>query len=257
MCQFDRNADCVRMDCDVNFTFSARKHRLSMDYGPKSTRCSENYCRIALRWGGLRIVRLHMLLHATFTNGAVSGADTCRGLTFHSHWHQVKALSEELENPDNTHRWRRLDGSDPGTYEMVHKIQALQKRLIFKTEVHGSCISTKHASYTNVVWPNSSRLSSILQLLPFSHAECVRRYIFVKQEVVEKDLLIQEKDKLYVELKNILARQPGPEVAEQLSIYQQGLRDKTKAMKAMASELNMYQAQVRIPCKPTFHLNLI
>merc|ERR1712216_974263 len=68
--------------------------------------------------------------------------------------------------------------------------------------------------------------------------------IDVKQEVVEKDLLIQEKDKLYVELKNILARQPGPEVAEQLSIYQQGLRDKTKSMKAMASELNMYQAQV-------------
>ena len=62
--------------------------------------------------------------------------------------------------------------------------------------------------------------------------------------MVEKDLLIQEKDKLYVELKNILARQPGPEVAEQLSIYQQGLRDKTKSMKAMASELNMYQAQV-------------
>ena len=100
---------------------------------------------------------------------------------------KVKALSEELENPDNTHRWRKLEGSDPGTYEMVQKIQALQKRLIAKTE-----------------------------------------------EVVEKDLLIQEKDKLYVELKNILARQPGPEVAEQLSIYQQGLRGKTKAMRCSA-----------------------
>lgn len=65
---------------------------------------------------------------------------------------------------------------------------------------------------------------------------------------MEKDLLIQEKDKLYVELKNILARQPGPEVAEQLSIFQQGLRDKTKSMKAMASELNMYQAQVHASC---------
>lgn len=32
--------------------------------------------------------------------------------------------------------------------------------------------------------------------------------------------LVQEKEKLYVELKGILARQPGPEVAEQLSIYQ-------------------------------------
>lgn len=33
-------------------------------------------------------------------------------------------------------------------------------------------------------------------------------------------LCVQEKEKLYVELKGILARQPGPEVAEQLSIYQ-------------------------------------
>ncbi|PNH05361.1 hypothetical protein TSOC_008387 [Tetrabaena socialis] len=110
---------------------------------------------------------------------------------------KVKALSEELENPLNVHRWRKLEGSDPGTYEMIQKIQTLQKRLIAKTE-----------------------------------------------EVVEKDLLIQEKEKLYMELKNILARQPGPEVAEQLSIYQANLREKTKQMKAMASELNMYQAQV-------------
>mmetsp|Transcript_826 Transcript_826/g.1952 ORF Transcript_826/g.1952 Transcript_826/m.1952 type:complete len:874 (+) Transcript_826:61-2682(+) len=109
---------------------------------------------------------------------------------------KVKALSEELENPLNVHRWRKLEGSDPSTYEMIQKIQTLQKRLIAKTE-----------------------------------------------EVVEKDLLIQEKEKLYVELKNILARQPGPEVAEQLSVYQQNLREKTRQMKAMASELNMYQAQ--------------
>ena len=88
---------------------------------------------------------------------------------------KVRALSEELENPMNVHRWRKLEGSDPATYEMVQKIHMLQKRLIEKTE-----------------------------------------------EVVEKDLLIQHKEKLYVELKNILARQPGPEVAEQLSIYQQG-----------------------------------
>lgn len=110
---------------------------------------------------------------------------------------KVKALSEELESPLNVHRWRKLEGSDPSTYEMIQKIQTLQKRLIGKTE-----------------------------------------------EVVEKDLLIQEKEKLYVELKGILARQPGPEVAEQLSIYQASLREKTKQLKALASELNMYRAQV-------------
>lgn len=52
--------------------------------------------------------------------------------------------------------------------------------------------------------------------------------------------MISEKEKLYVELKNLLARQPGPEVAEQLSIYQQNLKEKTNQMKAMAAELNMY-----------------
>merc|ERR1712202_93057 len=88
------------------------------------------------------------------------------------------------------------EGSDPSAYEMIQKVQALQKRLIQKTE-----------------------------------------------EVVDKEMLIQEKEKLYVELKHILARQPGPEVTEQLRIYQETLRTKTKQMKRLASELNMYESQ--------------
>merc|ERR1712149_133122 len=77
---------------------------------------------------------------------------------------KVKALSEELENPMNVHRWRKLEGSDPATYELIQKVKTLQKRLIAKTE-----------------------------------------------EAVEKDLLIQEKEKLYLEMKNLLSKQPGPE----------------------------------------------
>merc|ERR1712139_550921 len=64
---------------------------------------------------------------------------------------KCKALQEELENPMNVHRWRKLEGSDPATYEMIQKVKMLQKRLIAKTE-----------------------------------------------EVVEKDMQIQEKEKLYV-----------------------------------------------------------
>ncbi|KAM9324573.1 cilia- and flagella-associated protein 58 [Gastrophryne carolinensis] len=109
---------------------------------------------------------------------------------------RCRALEEELENPMNVHRWRKLEASDPSTYELIQKIQTLQKRLISKTE-----------------------------------------------EVVEKELLLQEKEKLYVELKHILARQPGPEAAEQLQIYQQTLREKTKQLKALSSELNMYESQ--------------
>jgi len=154
----------------------------------------------------IRILKLKindMKRELQLLSGSVSNIDSLRNEVYHLQREllqertKVKALSEELENPMNVHRWRKLEGSDPDTYEMIQKIQTLQKRLIAKTE-----------------------------------------------EVVEKDLLIQEKEKLYVELKNILARQPGPEVAEQLSVYQTNLREKTKQMKAMAAELNMYQAQV-------------
>merc|ERR1712100_485402 len=154
----------------------------------------------------IRILKLKindMKRELQLLSSSVSSIDSLRNEVYHLQREllqertKVKALSEELENPMNVHRWRKLEGSDPGTLEMIQKIQTFQKRLIAKTE-----------------------------------------------EVVEKDLLIQEKEKLYVELKNILARQPGPEVAEQLSIYQQNLREKTRQMKSMASELNMYQAQV-------------
>ena len=59
-----------------------------------------------------------------------------------------------------------------------------------------------------------------------------KRLIQKTEEVVEKELLIQEKEKLYLELKHILARQPGP---EQLQIYQQTLKEKTKQMKVCPS----------------------
>lgn len=62
--------------------------------------------------------------------------------------------------------------------------------------------------------------------------------------MVDKDLLIQHKEKLYIELKNILARQPGPEVAEQLALYQQSLQERTKQMDLMNAELSLSHTQV-------------
>ena len=47
---------------------------------------------------------------------------------------KVKALSDELENPINIHRWRKLEGTDPEAHEMIQKIQVLQKRLLAKSE---------------------------------------------------------------------------------------------------------------------------
>merc|ERR1719408_381328 len=47
---------------------------------------------------------------------------------------KVTALQDELRNPMNVHRWRKLEGSDPATFEMLQKVKTLQKRLIEKTE---------------------------------------------------------------------------------------------------------------------------
>eukprot|EP00931_Biecheleriopsis_adriatica_P005896 TRINITY_DN107371_c0_g1_i1.p1 TRINITY_DN107371_c0_g1~~TRINITY_DN107371_c0_g1_i1.p1 ORF type:complete len:872 (+),score=341.42 TRINITY_DN107371_c0_g1_i1:172-2787(+) len=110
---------------------------------------------------------------------------------------KVRALSEELENPMNVHRWRKLEGSDPAMYELIQKVRTLQKRLIAKTE-----------------------------------------------EVVAKDVEIQEKDRLHKELTTILEKQPGPEVIEELEQYQETYSAKLKQMKAMQSELRTYQSQV-------------
>ncbi|KAJ3034777.1 hypothetical protein HDV00_004639 [Rhizophlyctis rosea] len=110
---------------------------------------------------------------------------------------RVKVLEEELESPMNIHRWRKLSGSDPSTYELITKIQTLQKRLISKTE-----------------------------------------------EVVEKELVIARKEKLYKEVKEVLQRQPGPEIVEELRVCREALKTKFRESKALASELNMYHSQV-------------
>ena len=47
----------------------------------------------------------------------------------------------------NVHRWRKLEGSDPASYELIQKVQALQKRLIEKTEDIGMVLSL----YTSIL----------------------------------------------------------------------------------------------------------
>ena len=67
----------------------------------------------------------------------------------------------------------------------------------------------------------------------------------MSDKIVQTDLLIQEKEKIYVELKNVISRQPGPEVEEQILVYQQTHKDKTKQLAAMNQELEMYMEQVQ------------
>ena len=97
----------------------------------------------------------------------------------------------------NIHRWRRLEGSDPSSFELIQQVHALQKRLIQKTE-----------------------------------------------EIASKEFVIRERETVYVELREILARQPGPEVAEQLHEFQRSLKCKTKQLKRLSAELNMSEVSL-------------
>ncbi|ORX50755.1 hypothetical protein BCR36DRAFT_55931 [Piromyces finnis] len=47
---------------------------------------------------------------------------------------KMKVLEDELKTPMNVHRWRKLSGSDPESFELILKIQSLQKRLLRNTE---------------------------------------------------------------------------------------------------------------------------
>jgi len=110
---------------------------------------------------------------------------------------KVKALFEELQNPMNVHRWRKLEGSDPAEYENILKLHTLQKRLIAKIE-----------------------------------------------ESRQKDLVIREKERQYADLKAVLARQPGPEIAEQLTVYHENIVMRTEQLQRMSDELDLSRTQV-------------
>merc|ERR1712070_708609 len=83
----------------------------------------------------IRILKLKindMKRELQLLSSSVSNIDSLRNEVYHLQREllqertKVKALSEELENPMNVHRWRKLEGSDPDTYEMIQKIQTLQ-----------------------------------------------------------------------------------------------------------------------------------
>jgi chromosome segregation ATPase len=106
---------------------------------------------------------------------------------------KVKSLKTELENPLNIHRWRKLEGKDPTTLELIQKIHSLQKRLIAR-----------------------------------------------KEDIVDRELSLQEKDKVVAELRANLARQPGTDVMDEARSLNVELQNKTKLIQGLAAERNMY-----------------
>jgi chromosome segregation ATPase len=110
------------------------------------------------------------------------------------------------------------------------KIKFLSEELSRPINVH---------RWRNLESSNPEKWNLILQM-----QKQQKQLIEKSEETIKKDMLIQEKEKLYIELKNVLGRQPGPEVSEQLKMYRENLKEKTRQMKSMKMELEMYKAQV-------------
>ncbi|XP_076664868.1 cilia- and flagella-associated protein 58 isoform X2 [Andrena cerasifolii] len=110
---------------------------------------------------------------------------------------KVMALEEEVQTPLNIHRWRKLEGSDPGTYELLKKIQILQKRVLK-----------------------------------------------MDADMIEKEKKIKDTEKLYMNLREILSKHPGPQVAISLNKTQEALRDRGQKMKCLLAEVSMYEVQI-------------
>ena len=109
---------------------------------------------------------------------------------------KVKSLQTELENPLNIHRWRKLEGKDPPTGELIQKIKHLQKRLIARNE-----------------------------------------------DIIDREMSLQEKEKQLTELRAHMARQPGPEVVDEARTLKMEVQKKVKVVQSLTAERNMYMTE--------------
>merc|ERR1711957_835376 len=73
-----------------------------------------------------------------------------------------------------------------------------------------------------------------------------KRLLLKSEEVVQKNSIIQETENRQLEMKKDLARQSGKdELSMKINSYQHEIRERSRQLKAMASELNMQQAQCK------------
>lgn len=141
-----------------------------------------------------------------------------------------RALLDELDKPMNVHRWRMLESSDPKRYAKVLQVHSLQKHFV---EMSDRVVQTQLLGKPDDMIDTHTDLS-------------VRPLTLTSASFSSYSSTVQEKEKVYEELKHVIARHPGPEVEEQIQVYQQTLKDKSRQLAAMDKELGMYREQVSV-----------
>lgn len=109
---------------------------------------------------------------------------------------KARALLDESKRPINVHPHQQLISSEPETYDLLRRVQHLQRVLVLR-----------------------------------------------QRELEQRDAAITEAEQTYMQAKATIAHQPGPEIAAQLSTYQQHLVKKRHQMKKMQDTLGFFQEQ--------------
>lgn len=157
----------------------------------------------------------------------------------------VAALEAELKRPVNVHRWRKLRYAEPLVRSSSRHCSA---RIAKNIALRATAILIVPLLFCSFPFPfpllpHSDTSAETFGLVKRVH-ELQSEIIARADEVVDKDAAIQEKEKLYVDLRKVLARQPGPEATEQLRVFALTLKEKKSKFEAMKAELKMYQAKV-------------
>ena len=109
------------------------------------------------------------------------------------------------------------------------RVRSLQDEIVIKMNVH---------RWRKLEATDQNAFERILK-----YQTLQRRLIAKTEEVEDKEALIKEKEKLFMELKNILARQPGDQIHQQLIHYKSTLKDKVAQMHQMQKDLADAQQQ--------------
>ena len=110
------------------------------------------------------------------------------------------------------------------------KVKALYEELQNPMNVH---------PWRRIEGSDPEKLESILKIHTLQ-----KRLVDKTEECTAKEQVIKLRDAEYNQLKNILSRQPGPEIAEQLNVYHENILKRAGQLHTMEQELKSSQSQI-------------
>ncbi|XP_077361207.1 cilia- and flagella-associated protein 58 isoform X1 [Festucalex cinctus] len=136
-----------------------------------------------------------------------------------------------------------LDKSIPNTDDLKRELFALQRELARERTRNGVLESQLNPINIHRWRRLEGSDPCKYELLQKVHT-LQRRLINKTEDFEEQEFLLQEKENLYVELQQILARKPGAEALEQLQHCQWTLRERTKKLMALTAEVRVLDSKM-------------